>query len=521
MDYVEGDLGRVDGGRPDRDGSHQSTDRLASGRLRPLTIRRSSERCSRKEERGGGKLKSIVEPQRETPVLTKVDVVVAGGGPSGFAAAVAARRNGTEVLMVDRNNYIGGLLTSLPMNAFYNYRGEQVIKGIPDELVQRLVQKGASSGHQVDPRLGSSTATDSEMVKVVTQEMCEEAGVKLLFHTFIVGPILEDSTIKGIIVENKSGRQAILGNIVIDSTGDGDIAVRSGVPFEIKERKAIQPGTLMFKMDNVNVDKIRLAVAENPDNARTVPGHGPGAEFFLTAERFILDGFVKEINEAQKNGDLPEDYPQSWLIIICNPREDEVWINNAMVVNFHSTDAFDLTRAEMLGRERIPIVVNFLKKYIPGFADAKLTHSHGIIGVRESRRIIGDYMLTAEDIMENRTFDDGIMVTPWRPATGHNPDGKFADDTYPKEGLKGCELPYRCLLPKKIENLLIAGRCVSTSGLAQNAIRNMPPCMAIGQAAGTAAAIAVKEGISSREVDPSKLRTILVEQGAFLLSYKR
>jgi hypothetical protein len=354
------------------------------------------------------------------------------------------------------------------------------------------------------------------MLKVITQKMLEEAGVQILFHSIVVAPVMEGKTIKGVIVENKSGRQAILGRVVLDSTGDGDVAAWAGAPFEIKERMKMQPGTLMFSMDHVNVDKLKLAVVSDP--TRAIMAKNQDASFFLESKAFVLDGFTEEIKRAKENGDLPPDYPQTWLIVIVQPRQDQVLINNAMVINFHSTDAFDLTKAEMLARKRIPVVVNFLKKYIPGFGNAALTSSHGIIGVRESRRIIGEYMLTTEDVLANRSFDDGIMVAPWRPATGHNPDGNLSDNTYTRESITGCEVPYRCLVPKDVENLLLTGRCISTSGEAQNSIRNMPPCMGLAQAAGTAAAVALTRGVTPRRIDVSELRERLVQQGVYLKS---
>ena len=462
-------------------------------------------------------MRTITESEHEIPVLIQADVVVAGGGPSGFAAAVAAARNGAKTVLVEQSNFAGSLMTCMPILGFYNYQGKQVIFGIAQELVDRLVDLGASPGHVVDPRLSSVTVVDPEMTKLVTQNMLEEAGVDIIFHTMAVSPFMEAGTVRGVIVESKSGRQAILADVVIDATGDGDIAARAGAPYEMKEKENIQPGNLIFRMDNVNVDKIRLAVARDPDKARTVRGQGLGAEYFLNAERFVLDGFVDEINQARKNGDLPADYPQSWVMLYTLPRSDEVGLNMAMAINFYSTDAEDLTQAEMQARKRIPIVVDFLRKYIPGFEKAHLTVSHGIIGVRESRRIMGDYVLSTEDVLQGNTFPDGIAIAPWAPSLGHHPKGHFTDKRYPKKDLRGCEVPYRCLVPRKIEGLLVAGRCISVTGESQNAIRVMAPCMALGQAAGSAAALAVKDKISPRNVDTAKLRQVLVEQGVYFL----
>jgi len=467
-------------------------------------------------------MKYITEKEKTIPIYKEVNVVIAGGGPSGFAAAVAAARNGAEVLLVEKTNYVGGLLTCAPIVGFYNYFGEQVIFGIAQELVERLINYGASPGHIVDPRLGSATVVDTEMLKVVTQEMVEEAGVKLLFHTYTTVPLKEGGEVKGLIIENKSGRQAILAEVVIDATGDGDIAAGAGAEYQIKDKYKQQPGNLLIRMDNVNVDKIRLAIAKNPDNARTIPGFGAGADYYLNAERFILDGFVDQLNTARDNGDIPEDYPMRWCIIATQPREDEVIVNLVMATHFQSVDADDLTMAEIETRKKIPIVVKFLKKYIPGFKDAYLIDSHEIIGVRESRRIIGDYVLKPEDIIQQRSFKDGVAIASGGISLGHNPEGKVWDKEYlekhPRKGLRGCEVPYRCLLPKGIERLLVTGRCISATKKAQNAIRVMAPCMALGQASGTAAALAINTGVSPRQISTDKLRSTLRNQGVYLFN---
>ncbi len=468
-------------------------------------------------------MQAITEPERQIPVLAKVDVVVAGAGPAGFAAAVAAARNGSTVMLVEKENYVGGLLTCLPILGFCNYQGQQVIHGIADELVRRLVERGGSPGHIVDSRLTSVTVLDSETTKIVTQQMCEEAGVKLLFHAMVSAPVLDGNRVTGLIVECKSGRQAILAEVVIDATGDGDVAARAGAEFQIKERENQQPGNLMFRMDHVNVDKIRLAIAKDPDKARTIAGFGPGADHFLKAERFVLDGFTDELAKARENNDIPPDYPMRWVIIVTQPRVDEVAINMAMAAGFQSIDALDLTRAEMEGRRRIPIVVEFLRKYIPGFAHAQLIASHSIMGVRESRRIVGDATLLPDDVMQNRRYEDGVAIASWGLSLGHHPQGKvwdkeFYTKRYPRGALRGCEVRYGCLLPKSREGLLVAGRCISTTPESQNAIRVMAPCMSLGQAAGTAAALAVKEAVTPRHVDARRIRTRLAEQGAPLLT---
>lgn len=463
-----------------------------------------------------------LEPQREIPVCSDVDVAVAGAGPAGFAAAIAAARSGARVLLIEKENYVGGLLAALPILGFYNLQGRQLIHGIAQELVDRLVAAGGSPGHILDPRLASVTMVDSEALKIVAQQMVLEAGVDLLFHTLVCAPVADRGRVGGLVIENKSGRQAVLAKVVIDATGDGDVAARAGAEFAIRDKADQQPGTLMFRMGCVKVDKIRLAVAANPDNARTVKGVGPGADFFLAARRFVVDGFTEQMGRARAAGDLPPDYPMQWAIVIAMPQEDEVAINMAMATHFQSIDAADLSRAEIEGRRWIPIVVAFLKKYVPGFENAHLIASHSTMGVRESRRILGDYVLQDEDVVAGRSFPDGVAMAPWAPSAGHHPEGSFRENerhsrTYAGRPVTGCEIPYRCLLPRGIEGLLTAGRCISVTETSQNAMRVMAPCMALGQAAGTAAALAVRKGITPRRLDAAELRGALVAAGVRLM----
>jgi hypothetical protein len=471
--------------------------------------------------KGGIDMATIIESARTIPVLLEMDVAVAGAGPAGFVAALAAARNGAKVVLIEKDNYIGGLLGCLGINQFFNFRGDQVVWGIAEEFVQRLVQGGASTGHIIDQRLGSVTLNDYEMLKVIAQEMALEAGVQPLFHAWAAAPVMEGNRVKGLFVEAKGGRQAILAKVVIDATGDGDIAAAAGADYEIKDRAHQQPGNLMFRMDHVNVDKIRLAIAADPDNARTVPVHVQGPEHFVKAKRFKVDGFVSQMERARSNGDVPADFPMRWVIIHALPREDEVGINMAMATHFQSVDALDLTRAEIEARRRIPIVVNFLKKHIPGFEKAALIASHNIIGVRESRRIIGDVVLQPEDVFQARRFPDGVAIASAALSYGHHPEGRIWGkelfEKFPRDNHPGCEVPYGCLLPKGIEGLLVAGRCISTTESSQNATRMMPSCMSTGQAAGTAAALAAGQGITPRAVDVPLLRQTLVSQGVKLM----
>jgi hypothetical protein len=437
-------------------------------------------------------LKTIHEKKRTTSVIEKVEVLVVGGGPAGICAAVAAAKNGAKTLLVEHFGFLGGMAaTGLPLHAFKSADGNQVIKGIAQEIVDRLIKIGGTQGHQpgsiVSPSMrGSTTPVDPEAFKHVAVEILEDSGAELLLYTLAVDGIVENGKVKGIIVESKSGRQAILSDIVVDCSGDGDIAVRCGASFKKGRDKdgLTQPPSLMFVLANVDTkesDKI------------------PRSEVRQLAKK------------AHELGELPPSVDQLWFFTLQN---SIVSVNGTRVNRVDGTEVKDLTRAELESRKQIPQVIDFLKKYVPGFKSAILVGTGPIIGIRETRRIEGDYILNADDIVEARQFEDQIAKSGYELDI-HNPEGAGVTIRCVKnEGVYG--IPFRCLLPKKIENLLVAGRCISTTYEAHSSTRVMGPCMAMGQAAGTAAALAVKEKITPRQLDVQELRRALSEQGAIL-----
>lgn len=453
---------------------------------------------------------SITEPAREIPVRLEVDVLVVGGGPSGIIAAKAAAEDGLSVTLIDSRSFVGGNMTiGLPILGFLGQKGNQIIKGQPQVFIDKLKEVDAASEHRPCPLHMSLTLVEPEAVKNVGLEMLTQAGVNVMLYTFFAGVVMDGDTIKGVIVESKSGREAILAKTVIDCTGDADVAFRAGVECEYgNEKGGVQPPTLMFCLGGVDTEKLRLSIAEEP---RTYLTDFIPAEYFGQNNQFIVVGLRSLMEKARQNG---FNLPVERTIIITGLREGEVWINMTRVNGVNGTNPASLTFGETEGRRQIIDIQKYLIEYVPGFENAYFTKMAPFIGIRETRRIVGKYVLTSEDILSCRRFEDAIAVASY-PLDIHHPEGggctlTWCGDCY--------DIPYRSLLPDKIENLLVAGRCISCTHEAMSAIRVMAPCMAMGEAAGRAAKMAVRQNISPSQIDVQKLRAELLEKGAYLNS---
>lgn len=452
-------------------------------------------------------MKTILEPAKQTPVRAEVDILVVGGGPSGFAAALSAASTGLKTMIIESRGYLGGNLTiGLPILSYIDCNGVQNIRGTAQKLIDRLAAKGAASGHKRCKLHSSLTIIDSEKVKTEIYDMLAEKGVEVLYYAFCAGAIVEDNTIKGVIIESKAGREAILAKQVIDCTGDGDVAYRAGVAFSKGDKDGgMQPPTLMFQMKGVNIQALRDAIVLNPEefDMDTMP-----KEQFKEGH-FIVVGLRKRILKAQADG---IDIPVARTILITGLADDEIWVNMVRVSGTDSTLPESYTNGEIIGRKQMEEIVKYLKGYVPGFENATVQTVAPFMGIRESRVIKGEYVLTAEDIVASRRFDDCITVASYpvdiHHATGGDCTMIFLKDNY--------DIPYRCLVPEKIENLLVAGRCSSMNHEAMAATRVMSTCMALGQAAGVAARDAIAQGVTARKVDVEAVRKDLLAEGAFL-----
>jgi hypothetical protein len=411
------------------------------------------------------------EPAHDIPITRQADVIVVGGGPAGLAAAIACARNGarhgTRTVLVERFGYLGGTATASLMACINGFRNQvapdetQTVRGIAEEIILQLKDLDGLGRSPYPQRkfpttpgqLEYSYAIDTEKFKYVTLKLCVEAGVDLLFHSWFCQPVMEGQFIRGIIIENKSGRQALLAKVVVDASGDGDVAARAGAPFwqTVKDEAPRLNDSLMYRLEF---------------GARRPP------------EPFACDFGSHAV----------------------------VW--GPGVEPIDGTSAEELSRAEIDARLRLYQDFAGKQAQHPELANARVVETPPLLGVRQTRFIVGDYTLTAEDVIQGRRFEDVIAISSC-PIIAYYGYRRYLEHP-------GYDIPYRCLLPQKVENLLISGRCISSEQQPYESHRAMAPVMAIGQAAGTAAALATRHASSPRELDVKQLQETLLAQNTVL-----
>jgi hypothetical protein len=454
-------------------------------------------------------VKTVTEPARDIKIFREADVVVIGGGPGGVGSAIAAARSGARTILIERYGHLGGMATGGLVNIIPNLSdisGKQHVFGLAQEMIDRLDKRGGASypdkkdwgtadkkvvDYYQDANLGwfylrkdlkgqsrvlYSAVVDPEILKDEFNDMVQEAGAELLLHSWGSRAIREGNTVKGVVFESKSGTQAVLGKVIIDSTGDGDIFVSAGAEFdnECDNKRRTAWLALVWWVTNVNLKKYDDFKTSQPEKFKE-----------LMQELVKLDGYPGFFKGVLKN--MP----------------NTVWYH-CMQPQPERTDAMNveqLTRIDIKARKRALITYEFMKKNMPGFEDSFIMLSAPQLGTQGGRRIIGEYVLTETDMESDEVFEDTVAV--------------LANNDYGEISLKHPTLciPYRCLVPKTIDGLLVACRAFSSSDVINETFNIIPHCLAYGQAAGTAAALAVKTGVQPREVNYKVLSDNLRKQG--------
>jgi hypothetical protein len=441
-------------------------------------------------------------------------VLVVGGGPAGIGAALGAANAGAEVILVERYGFLGGNATAalvMPLMSFHNEvkqavtgdstrllppdhgEGEPVVGGVLWVLLERLVRAGAAIRPSLET--GYTVPFDAELFKLVLYELLETHEVRTLLHAFASGVVILPDKVRGVF-ETKSGPVVIDADVIVDCTGDGDIAAAAGAPYETgrPEDGWTQPMTLMFRMARFDHDAFTAYARAHPDQWKGVHG---------------LWDLVRAATDA---GEL--DLPREDVLFFATPNAGEVAVNSTRVTEVLGTSVWDLTRAEFTAHRQMAQIARFLRDRVPGFADSYVVQSGVQVGVRETRRILGAYRLTGDDVLTARTFGDAVARGAY-PVDIHNPSGRGTTLKRVPRG-EAYDIPLRCLLPRDVDRVLVAGRCISGDHVAHSSYRVMPISMATGQAAGVCAALAATRGGRPRDVPVSAVQQELRHQGANL-----
>ena len=448
-------------------------------------------------------MKQITERTRTISVLAETEVLVVGSGPGGLAAALAAAREGVETMLVERYGCFGGAITQVGVEGIAWYRHEGTVEGggIGAEF-ERLAEE--LGGAQRSP-YAQGQALEAETFKCAADRLIEEAGIVPLLHCLAVDALMEGETIRGVLTESKSGRQAILAKRVIDATGDADVAYRAGTPCRqapVGQRMGV---TVMFSCAGVDRERFLEYVKEHPATYRDW-GQNWGIETSGKEDDLLTPYLEEPFARARKEGLIPEGLSSlGGTFGTLTGAGEATFLNMIYMVGYDCTDVWDLTRAEMEGRRQALWAIEALKRYVPGFEEAKLRNFGLTLGTRDSRKIVGRYDLTGHDVRHQARFEDSIGIFP-----------EFLDGygllILPTTG-RYFQVPLGITVPRRVQNLLVAGRCVAGDPVSHAATRNMMCCTVTGQGAGVAAAVSVQDGVSCAAVDIQRVQRALEKQG--------
>ena len=429
---------------------------------------------------------NYIEETNKIPCLYDVDVLVCGGGPAGIGAAIRASRLGVSVMIIESQGCLGGIATAGMMSHWGGRSSSKVMQ----EIWELSYEKSQNIGWDNESGCGKN-AIYHEVQKIVIEEMVKREGIEVLYYTQACSAVMEGNEIVGVIIQNKGGRGYIRAKRVVDATGDGDIAASAGVPF-FKGRESdgrMQPCTIMFNVGGVDTDRALFP---------------PSFETTIETPKGEIQALAKEL--------LP--FPAGHVLLYRQPMPGTVCCNMTNAIEIDGTDGESITKGTMICRSQIAPIVKFLREYIPGYENCWLMNSASLIGIRETRHFEGLASLTKDDILEARVHDDWIVRRAWFNFDVHNLTGASLDKTGAQKHFKqnnDYTIPFGCILPKNVEGLLLSGRNISGSHMAHSNFRIMSVCIAIGEAAGTAAALSVKQNIKLRDVSVKEIQEIVGE----------
>jgi hypothetical protein len=446
----------------------------------------------------------------------RYDVIIVGGGVSGAIAGIASARLGAKTLIVEKMGFLGGMLTAGGVGPMMTFHAGtlQVVRGIAGELVEKLQQMGGSPGHIIDSTGYTYTVTpfDCELMKHGLEKMYLDAGGQVLYHSFFCDVKVSSGKINSITVATKSGFLELTAGVFVDASGDGDLAAWSGVPFLLgrPEDHLSQPVTMNFKVAGVNIKTVKEYIRNHPAEFPEAK-----ADLIDQAPRISVGGFTNILAAGQKDREI--NFSRECILFFETNNPGEVIVNTTRIQKVNPTDVWELSQAEVEGRRQVLELFEFMKCKVPGFESALLVSSGPNIGVRESRKIEGLYILTAEDLLEQTVFDDEVACGGY-PVDVHSPDGEGTQSRHLKWGAV-YGIPYRSLVNGQISNLINVGRCISVTHEACAAVRVSPIAMALGQAGGTAAALSIQNHCEATNLQYSTLREQLLRDRVFLRSH--
>ncbi len=443
------------------------------------------------------------------------DVVVIGGGATGIVAAMSAARNGARTAIVEYNGFVGGnVIPGLPLLGYHNNEGQLIVKGIALEIARKLQAMNAATEFYMDPITSDVLGVDPHWFKYLVTKMLADDGVDFFLHCLLTDTVVEEGEAKGVLIQNKEGTQFLSAKVVIDCSGDGDAAVKAGADYvygRSGDHKA-QVSTLVFRVGNINVKPLIEYFRSNPTQIRPWSMTDEVVQALIDqmeeAEVFVLGGLQQYIEQAVREGVA---YPRANLVGVVVPKFNQMIVVSSRVEGVDPNNNRSYSQGEITGLLQMKEIFDFLKQYAPGFSDIHLIDTAHQLGIRESRHIVGDYLLTAEDLITSKQFEDVICLGGYHLDI-HSPDhGGIVSrkvSTY--------EIPFSCLLPKGLERLIVAGRPISATHEAMSSTRVIPIQMAQAEAAGLAAAMSVQQQVPLRSLHIGTLQQRLIEQGVEL-----